>query len=85
MNEVSHYKLVSEPAIEQYCIYWNTSDFPKKFIVRRWTLDDVGNLEPDQNCKVFTRLTGARKSIPPGKIRIGRDVRDDASIVEVWI
>jgi len=76
----------SEPVTEQYCIYWNPSDYPKKFVVRRWTLcAETGYMIADEDCKVFTRLTGARKAIPPGFVRIGRDEKDDKTIVEVWI
>ena len=69
---------------EQFCIYWTPSDKPGKFVVRRWEITASGELIPCE-CKEFTRLTGARKSIPKGMVRIGRDVEDDKSIVEVWI
>jgi hypothetical protein len=71
---------------EQYCIYWNPSDYPKQFVVRRWGIHpETGYMFADDDCKVFTRLTGARKSIPNGFVSIGRDKKDDATIVEVWI
>jgi len=80
------YKPLSEErVIQQYCIYWDPSDYPKKFVVRRWTIGEDGVPVADTECKVFTRLTGARKSIPSGFVRIGRDEKDDKSIVEVWI
>ena len=75
----------SKPVTEQYCIYWNPSDYPKKFVVRRWTIGEDCRPVADEECRVFTRLTGARKAIPPGFVRIGRDEKDDKSIVEVWI
>ena len=75
----------SQPVMELYCIYWSPSDYPNKFVVRRWILDGINTPKPDPACQVFTRLTGARKSIPKGLIRIGRDAKDDKSIVEVWI
>ncbi len=75
----------SNPVTEQYCIYWDPSDYPKRFVVRRWSINEDGEPIPDPECIVRTRLTGARKVIPPGFVRIGRDKRDDKTIVEVWI
>lgn len=78
-------KIVPTLVTEQFCIYRNPSDYPKKYVVRRWTIGSDGELTADDDCMVFTRLTDARKAIPPGLVRIGRDKHDDKTIVEVWI
>jgi len=85
MNSTVNYKMMSEPVMEQYCIYWDPADYPQKYVVRRWAIGKDCNPVPDQECKVFAGLSEARNAIPGGFARIGRDENDDKSIVEVWI
>ena len=63
-----------------YVIYQNPSDFPGKFVLRRW----VG-LNPDQKPAVCMTLAEARRAVPPNKYRLPRFDNDDPVIVETWL
>ena len=78
-------KFVSQHVTEQFCIYWNPKDYPGMFVTRRYSLDADNIPVPDLDCTLATTLDEARKDVPKGFVRLGRDERDDASIVEVWI
>lgn len=66
-----------------YTIYDHPSDFPDKFVVRRWLLRS-GEPEPGGYFLADT-LEGARAWIPSGCICIEPDPSDDANIIETWM
>lgn len=70
----------------QFVIYRNPSDFPDRFVVRRWYVVQ-GELQPrcDAIACVCSSLAEARKSVAPGLTCIHRDPNDDPVICEVWL
>ena len=70
--------------IQHYAIYYNPSDVPGKYVVRRWWID-VGSLTPDPDRHVVDTLEEARKLIPDGFTCVPRYMNDDPVIVEVWV
>lgn len=64
-----------------YCIYKNPSDYPDKFVVRRWD-----GLTPETlPLMVSDTLDEARIVIPVGLTKIGRHDTEDISILESYI
>ena len=67
--------------MELYVIYENPTDFPGKFVLRRWRME-----KPDpQPLKVGDTLFDVRIALPRNVVNIGRMHGDDACIVEVHI
>lgn len=69
----------------QYCIYFDTHDYPGEYVVRQWSIEK-GILM----CKKLLDYRGkslkeARKVVPKGYCNIGRYKADDEKITEVWI
>ena len=67
--------------ITLFVVYRSPSDFPGKYVVRRW-LDCVPEHEPLRVCE---QLDQARSAIPAGAANIGRMREDDPAILEVWL
>lgn len=74
-------------ALSIYTIYENPSDFPGRFVVRRWFAvrrisEPIAAIEPHAVCLT---LDAARQSLPPGLHKLAREYTDDSCIVESWI
>lgn len=67
--------------IEIFVVYFDTTDYPKKYVVRRF----VG-LVPDEDILIESdSLKEARTVIPIHCVKFSREVSDPAVIVESWI
>lgn len=64
-----------------YTVYDNPTDYPGKYVVRRWKLL---NAEADPLIVADT-LEEARAAIPPHLFCIPRQPEDDRAVKEVWI
>jgi len=71
---------MTEPFIT-WAVYENPSDYPGKFVVRRWK-NDVPEKEP---VRVVDSLAQAREHIPIYLAMFLPSVGDDPVIVETWI
>ena len=65
--------------MEMWTIYNSPSDYPGKFVVRKFDFDG-----PTDQVAEFNTLEEARKSIPPHLYRMPRFQDDDLPIVETW-
>lgn len=75
----------SHQYLHQYVIYENPSDYPDRFVVRKWRIRDDGNLEVSAwPTKLAETIELARACLPVGLINIGRQTGDDPVIREVW-
>lgn len=77
----------SDANLSLYTIYKNPTDYPGKFVVRRWS---VGNKDgvptPDKEPTIVTDdLEKARGVIPFGYNMFLRNEDDDPKIVETWL
>lgn len=63
-----------------WVVYFNPSDFPGKWVVRKWILD-----QPTHEHFLADSLEGIRSAIPKGLYRIEREPGDDAVIIETWL
>lgn len=61
-------------------IYANPKDYPGEYIARLWHIN-----QPTAYITRSKTLAAARASIPAGMFNIGRNEKDDATIVEVWL
>lgn len=69
-----------------WTIYKNPSDYPGKFVARKWVCDGKDNHPiPDFKALVRDTLREIREAIPQGMHRMKRHPSDDACIVETWI
>lgn len=71
--------------IRLIAIYEHPRDFPHSFVARLWVAGAPGIYVSGEPCAVAPSLEDARKAVPTGFSRYGRDPQDDPVIVEVWI
>lgn len=71
----------SQDSITVYAVYKNPSDYPGKFVVRKF----IGET-PDVNPSIVAdSLIEARKVIPRDKVRLTPSITDDPVIIETWL
>lgn len=82
----------SEDALVIWVVYWNATDYPEKWVVRRNKVcrGDSREVEPVVRVAaepdfVGDSLEAARESLPLGLHRLDRDPTDAPQIVEVWL
>lgn len=76
-----------EPFMSTWTIYYNPSDLPGHYVVRRFDIMQ-GETEPVPALQYHyagVSLEGARESLPPGLTPIPRSPADDPAIVETWL
>lgn len=71
--------------MEQYVVYYNPSDYPKKFVVRGIVVTPDGFIRMRHKASVHDTLEEARSSVPQGYLCIPPHQDDDPVIVETWI
>ena len=67
-----------------YTIYENLPDYPKKYVVRRWEIED-GPKHKSKPIAVVPSLTKARAKVPKGLDNLGHFEDDPPEIVEYWL
>lgn len=65
--------------IEIYTIYENPSDYPGKFVMRKFIGD-----KPTNDHIISDTLEQIRKSVPHGLVRFDRHPADDVTVIETW-
>lgn len=68
-----------------FTIYNNPSDYPGKFVVRRWVVADGQERRDDGYLVLEDTLEAARLRLPQGMVRMNRNDDDDPVIVENWL
>jgi hypothetical protein len=72
-----------QPSLPIYTVYRNPSDYPDKFVVRRW--ESLPVPKPDATpLAVCDSLEQARAAVPEGLTLLDRAQADDPVIVGVW-
>ena len=71
--------------MEQYIIYFDPSDYPDQYVVRRVMIDWRGISSDPNPWHVGSDLEGARDALPSGLYRLSRLRGDEPQIVEVWL
>lgn len=69
--------------MEMFVVYWNPTDYPRKYVVRRFIIQSqpIPDREP---WIVRDTLEGARETILYGLVHVPRAPSDGAVILEVW-
>ena len=70
-----------EPGLSIWVIYDNPTDFPGKFVVRKW----IGEAADKEPLIVADTLEEARKALPKHIVRLMPSEGDDPKIVETWL
>ena len=68
----------------QFVIYENPTDYPDRFVVRKWRIGGGAVEAAVWPTKVVDSLEEARSHVPDGLVNIGRTSGDDPVIREVW-
>jgi len=68
------------PMLELWTIYDHPRDFPGAFVARLWLMD-----QPTDRVLISSTLDGVRALLPPGLMRLVRDLDDDPCVVESWL
>jgi len=71
--------------VEQYTVYFNPSDYPGEYVVRRFVISGMNILQDKDIWARRQTLEEARKTIPRTQALMARHPSDDPVIVEVWI
>jgi hypothetical protein len=71
--------------LPMWVIYWNPTDFPHRYVVRRWSVAAGSALADDDPVAVVKTLDEARRCVPDGLVRLDRAEADQRQIVEVWL
>lgn len=72
--------------ITTYTIYFNTSDYPNRYVVREFIVNSHSfKPVPKDVIYIGTSLEEARRFIPMGLVMIPRAETDEKQIVESWI
>lgn len=70
--------------VEVYVVYFNPSDYPGLYVVRRQVAMRGHVVKDAQPAGVSNSLAQVRCSIPNGLTRFPPDPNDDPVILEVW-
>lgn len=70
--------------MKYYVIYFNTSDYPLKWVVRQFTVGPQRKDVPGA-ARLFESLEEARAAVPKGLFCIPRYEIDDPVIAETWL
>lgn len=68
--------------MQTYCIYKNPSDYPGKFVMRKWYDGETCNLIPEIVADSYEEVYTA---LPDGAIKFPLYKEDDPAIYETWI
>lgn len=80
-----HCKVFHLDVLTMFTIFYNPTDYPGQWIVRRFLITR-GDVLPDRHSTGFALdLDAARSLIPLGLVRLDRSPQDHASVVETWI
>jgi hypothetical protein len=72
-------------AMALWTIYERPTDYPSGYVLRANFAMKNGHSQPDIYAWYATSADALREILPPGKICIGRNDRDDPVILEVWV
>lgn len=76
--------LMADPILPMWTITENPTDFPGKFVARKWLIE-AGAMAVTDEHHVADTLFAVRDLLPPHLVRLPRDPNDDPVIVESWI
>ena len=71
--------------LEMLVVYRYPSDFPNKYVVRRWTCMATGGVPDRVPLIVCDTLEEARAAVPQWMVRLERQAGDDPVVCEVWL
>ena len=72
--------------IDLFSIYENPTDFPGRFVVRRWIAKGRRLFVEARPTAVTDTLDAARAAVPPGRVLCPRDANEQAvALVETWL
>lgn len=71
--------------MDLYTVYYNSTDYPNRYVVRRFTIRAQGWTADWTPLAVADTLEDVRQAIPPGLHCLPRDPHDEPQIVEVWL
>lgn len=75
-------------ALTMFVIYWDPSDYPRKFVVREWRVsgDKPGELmAASKPTAVVDTVEEARAAVPPYLVKLACQDGDDPAIYETWL
>lgn len=75
---------MSDRVLSIWTVYDHPRDQPDAFVARRWDIQ-CGVTYATSDMFVAPTLNEIRALLPPGLVRMTRDVTDDPVIVESWV
>jgi len=71
--------------LDMWVIYDRPSDYPDKYVVRKWAIMSKAAPLASVGQSVHDTLDQAREAIPQGLFKLDRFIDDDLAIKEVWV
>lgn len=68
-----------------FVVYSNPKDAPGRFVVRKWYVRAGETLPGPITANAPTLERAVSLGVPPGLVRLPRNVNDDPVIVETWL
>lgn len=77
--------MITDGVLEIWAVYDHPTDFPTKFVARRWRVD-AGRVTPTDGIRVANELDDLRAQLRvEGLSCVARQHDDDPKIVESWL
>jgi hypothetical protein len=76
---------MTERPLESWTVYRHPSDYPDKFVARKWLVTTTPEPIATNDMFVADSLDEVRKLLPPGLHCLPRIEHDHPAIVEVWL
>lgn len=67
-----------------YCLYKNPTDYPDRYVLRRWVIFGCFEIPEREPLIVDTDLDKVRRKIPVGHARKEKLISADPVVFEVW-
>lgn len=71
--------------MEQYVIYFNTKDYPGKWVMRKWTIETGSLIPVPRDAYICNSYEDCLLFIPSDRVKIMPSPGDDPVIKETWI
>lgn len=84
MSKTRGIKPESDKVMELFALYFDPSDFPGMYVIRRWEVTSKG-ARPTDAVWSYATFDQAKQSIRPSLCFIRRSPGDDPKIVGTWL
>jgi hypothetical protein len=67
-----------------WTVYRDPTDYPGMWVLRGHDVTASGSA-PRRDCFISDTIEAVHRALPPGLVRLDRNLEDDPKIVETWV